>query len=361
MDHHCHGLVMRDLSRGEFEGLLNEARGPAPLGTTLFDSMLGLAVRRWCAPVLDLPPLGTAEDYLARREELGYAEVSRRLLGRSGITEFLVDTGFAPESICSPTEVAELAGGRAHEIVRLEALVEGLLAEGVAAGDLAPRFEQALSQTTAVGAKSIAAYRVGLALPAAKPTYDDLATAFQRMAPDATGRYRVADPVVNGWLAWAALDAGLPLQFHAGYGDSDLDLAECDPLRLTAFLRATEERQVPVLLLHNWPFHRQAGYLTQVFDHVFMDLGLTSHNAGALAIGPMREALELVPFGKLLFSSDAFGLAELYFLGALMFRRALGGVLGGLLESGEVGQEDIDRVVTLVCRDNARRVYRLPT
>ncbi len=361
VDHHCHGLVLRDLSRAEFEGLLNEAAGPSRLGTTLFDSMLGLAVRRWCAPVLDLPPLASADDYLARRTDLGCAEVSRRLLSGSGITEFLVDTGFAPASICSPAQVAELADGRAHEVVRLEALAEDLLASGVPATDLAARLEQALSETTAVGAKSIAAYRVGLALPPSKPTYDDLATALRRMAPDASGRYRLADPVVNGWLAWAALDADLPLQCHVGYGDSDLDLADCDPLRLTAFLRATEERQVPVLLLHNWPYHRHAAYLAQVFDHVFMDLGLATHNAGALATGIMRETLELVPLGKLLFSSDAFGLAELYFLGALMFRRALGGVLSDLIESDEIGQEDTARLVSLVCRDNARRVYRLPT
>jgi uncharacterized protein len=149
------------------------------------------------------------------------------------------------------------------------------------------------------------------------------------------------------------------LQFHVGYGDSDLDLLACDPLRLTDFLRATEERGVPVLLLHNYPYHRNAAYLAQVFDHVFMDLGLAVHNSGAASAAIVRETLELVPFGKLLFSSDAYGLAELYHLGALLFRRSIATVLGELVAAGEATSDDAAYVARLVARENARRAYAL--
>ncbi len=164
---------------------------------------------------------------------------------------------------------------------------------------------------------------------------------------------------MSAWLAHTAVELGMPLQFHVGYGDSDLDLLACDPLRLTAFLRGTQERGVPVLLLHNWPYHRQAAYLAQVFDHVFMDLGLTTHNTGALSSGVLRETFEIVPFGKLLFSSDAYGLAELYLLGTLLFRRSLESVLGELVAAGETTPEDAAYVAGLVARENARRAYAL--
>ena len=75
--------------------------------------------------------------------------------------------------------------------------------------------------------------------------------------------------MINSWLAWTAIEIGMPLQIHVGYGDADLDLLRADPLRLTAFLRATEKLEVPVLLLHNYPFHRNAAYLAQVYSHVF--------------------------------------------------------------------------------------------
>jgi hypothetical protein len=179
-----------------------------------------------------------------------------------------------------------------------------------------------------------------------------------RALADADGA-RLVDRTVIAWLAHTAVELELPLQFHVGYGDADLDLLACDPLRLTAFLRATQERGVPVLLLHNWPFHRQAAYLAQVFDHVFMDLGLTTHNTGALSTGVLRETLEIVPFGKLLFSSDAYGLAELYLLGALLFRRSLSTVLGELVTAGEASAEDAAHVARLVGHENARRAYAL--
>jgi predicted TIM-barrel fold metal-dependent hydrolase len=355
VDHHCHGVLTADLDRAAFEGFMNEAVRASPLGTTLFDSTLGWAIRRHCATVLDLEPLAPAEEYLARRTELGGAEVSRRLMVESRIATLLVDTGLGSDDLTSLSELATLSGGTTHEVVRLERLAEQVLAAGDA--DFAEVMEERLRSARAagaVGAKSIAAYRVGLDLPAVKPSADDLRTALAGVDPA-----RLVDRTVSGWLAHTALELGLPLQFHVGYGDSDLDLLACDPLRLTAFLRGTQERGVPVLLLHNWPYHRQAAYLAQVFDHVFMDLGLTTHNTGALSTGVLRETLELVPFGKLVFSSDAYALAELYFLGALLFRRAMGQVLGELVDAGEATADDALRLARLVGHENARRAYAL--
>lgn len=359
VDHHCHGLVTEDLDRDRFEALMNESDRASPLGTSVFDSMLGLAVRRWCAPVLDLDPHAPPEEYVARRAELGAAEANRRLLAASGITEFLVDTGLTPALVCSTGELAGMSGGQAHEVLRLEAVAEEVLHAGGPPSEFPERIVERLRGSEAVAAKSIAAYRVGLRLPDRPPNPEELLAALVEVRPDRVGRFRVAHPVVSGWLAWTAIEMDIPLQLHVGYGDSDLDLADCDPLLLTGFLRATADRDVPVLLLHNYPFHRHAAYLAQVFDHVFMDLGLATHNAGALSGTLLREALELVPFGKLLFSTDAYALAELYLLGARLFRTGLAAVLDGLVAADEMTAEDAERVGALMARDNAHRVYGL--
>jgi uncharacterized protein len=359
IDHHCHGLLLDDLDRPSFESLINEATAPSPLGTTFFESMLGLAVRRWCAPVLGLEPHASAEDYLARRKELG-AEASRRLVAAAGIETFLVDTGpNADNRLCSPGELAAMSGGTAYEVVRLESLAEELLNNGTNAHDFAEAVERALLESTAVAAKSIAAYRIGLDLPANPPAIDTLTAAIASLRPADDDHYRIAHPVINSWLAWTAIKIGKPLQIHVGYGDADIDLRLADPLRLTPFLRATEKHGVPVLLLHNYPFHRNAAYLAQVFSHVFVDVGLAVHNTGALSVSLIRESLELVPFGKLLFSSDAYGLAEFYYLGAELFRRGLSTVLGELISANELTSQDAGHIGTLIARDNARRVYRL--
>ncbi|TMK64629.1 MAG: amidohydrolase, partial [Actinobacteria bacterium] len=61
IDHHCHGVVKADLDLAGFENLIAESSDPPPRGTSRFDSPLGLAVRRWCAPVLGLEPFASPQ------------------------------------------------------------------------------------------------------------------------------------------------------------------------------------------------------------------------------------------------------------------------------------------------------------
>ena len=183
-DHHCHGLVVSRLDRAGLEALISEA-GPPVEGGTNFDTPLGLAIRRHCAPMLDLPRHAAAPDYVARRAELGVAEVHRRFLAATGTALFCVDTGFRSDGLTTPLELASIAGGTGYEIVRLESVAESLAPEVVAGGGdgpdfadrLAGRVRQTVRERGAVGVKSIAAYRVGFDLDPAPPGRADVARA----------------------------------------------------------------------------------------------------------------------------------------------------------------------------------------
>ncbi|MFJ8911811.1 amidohydrolase family protein [Amycolatopsis sp. NPDC102389] len=362
VDHHCHGVVTGDLGRIEFEQLLTEADTVSSLGTTLFDSLIGLAVRARCAPVLDLPPHVPAEVYLARRAELGAAEVNARFLRATGTAEFLLDGGFLPDTLTTTEQFAALSGARARDIVRLEQVAETVIGSTTAAG-FASAFAAELAKraTTAVGFKSIAAYRVGLDLAGERPSDAEVTAAAGRWLAriEAGEPVRLADEVLHRFLIWTGIDLALPIQFHVGFGDSDVDLHRCDPLLLTGLLRATRSRGVPIMLLHNYPFHRNAAYLAQVFEHVFIDVGLATHNAGHRATAIITETMEIVPFGKLLFSTDAFGLAELYHLGTALFRQGLSDFLYAGLTSDVLSEVDAHRIAALVGHRNAERVYGL--
>ncbi len=355
VDHHCHGIVRETLDRQRFEAFLTEADGPGPLHGSLFDTQVGMAVRAECSGLLDLAPFAPADDYLARRAELGADEVARRMFGNAGIADFVVDTGFLPDALTAPAELASYTGASAHEIVRLETVAEQVLASAGPV-DFADQVRAELHARagTAVGFKSVAAYRVGLDLDPSRPSAAEVAA-----AAATASTVRLADRTLTRFLIWTAIDIGLPLQFHVGYGDSDVNLERCDPLLLTPLLRATAGLGVPVMLLHNYPFHRSAGYLAQVFDHVFVDVGLALHNVGSRASVLLAELLELAPFGSVLFSSDAFGLAELYAVSTRLFRRALTGFLDDGLARECWSAADAERIAAMICAGNARRAYRL--
>ncbi|MFF9902063.1 amidohydrolase family protein [Streptomyces olivaceus] len=359
VDHHCHGAVTDDLDRAGFESLLTE--GEAWPGMSPFDSPVGVAVRRHCAPLLNLPRHTPPDVYLARRADLGAAEVNRRFLRAAGTGVFCVDTGYAPHRVTGPAELARAADATAYEVVRLEGIAEAVAADGVEPDAYARAFRtaawEAVRRPGVVGVKSVAAYRTGFDLDPSRPSPAEVTAAASRWL--ARGG-RLDEPVLVRHLLWTAVDLGRPLQLHTGFGDGDIRLHRADPALLTDWLRLIAGT-IPVLLLHCWPYQRRAAYLSAVFERVYLDVGLALHHVGPARAGAvLAEALEITPFRKLLYSSDAYGAAEFHHLGALAFRQGLADLLQERLDADELSLPDALRLARWAGRDNARRVYRLP-
>jgi predicted TIM-barrel fold metal-dependent hydrolase len=345
VDAHCHQLLTH--APADFERHLTEADRPG-IG---WDTAVGMAVRRWCAPALDLPPLAPPADYLRRRAELGHDEVTSRLLGAAGLSHLLVDSGPSGPGMAPPA----VAG--VHDVVRLELVAEEVAAAGVTPAEFDAAFTERLAAACrdAVAVKSIVAYRHGLDLDPARPAPAEVRAAADGWLTE-PGR-RLDDPVLLRFLLWAGVDQGLPLQIHTGFGDREVALRRADPALLQPFLAAVD---VPVILLHCWPYHRQAGWLASVYPHVYVDVGLTIAQVGAQAGQVLAECLELAPFTKVLFSTDGYRLPELYLAGASQFRHSLGTVLDAWVDEGAMAGDDAEQVARLVGADNALRVYGLP-
>ena len=262
--------------------------------------------------------------------------------------------------------MAALAGVPTWDVVRLEAVAEDVIRSGITARQYPRAFAEALAARSAgaVGLKSILAYRGGFAIDPSPPATSDVVEAAGRwLRAVEGGTARLTDPTLLRFGIWdgAALarDRRLPLQFHVGYGDADLTLHQTNPSLLTELLRRLGERGVQVVLLHCYPYHREAAYLADVFPNVYFDLGLALTYAGASAGRIVAEAMEVAPFTKQLYSSDGFGAAELHYLGARHFRAGLAGVLGGWIEDGACTLDAATRIATLIASENARRIYPL--
>jgi hypothetical protein len=362
IDHHCHGIVRDELDRAEFEMYITESFWPAPPATSHFDSPMGVAIRRWCAPLLDLERHVSGDRYFERRAELGTTEVNRRLMSATGISDLLLDTGFTSSTLLAPAEMATVTNARAAVVTRIETVAEEVASTGVGSAEFLRSFEPELRRQSeqSVGLKSIIAYRLGLDFDPERPTETEALAAVDEWFQSGV-RSRVSHPVVLRWLIWAALEVAqeraLPIQFHVGYGDPDLEMHRCNPLQMTSFIRSTATFGVPLTLLHCYPYEREAGYLAAVFPHVYFDVGSIVHYTGAESHRVVAHALELAPFHKLLFSSDAYALPELYLVGTELFLRGLARTLSTWVENDDCSAVEAASIQSMIRAGNALRIY----
>ena len=352
IDQHVHGCWLTPGDRPRFENALNEAN-TEPIADSGFDSQLGFAIRAHCGPILGLPKHVEPHAYWQHRRQYSETDLARLLLPAANVRDWLVDTGIG-EDTAGIADMAELSGNRAHEVVRLEQVAEQ---SARAPGDYASAFEEILHRraATVVGTKSILAYRGGFDGDLTEPSPSQVAEAAARWRD--SGGTRLQDRVLLRFGLHQALRLGKPLQFHVGFGDRDSDLHKANPVLLLDFLRQSAD--TPIVLLHCYPYEREAGYLAQAFNNVYVDGGLSVNYLGARAPAFIARLLEMAPFRKILYSSDGFGPAELHFLGAVLWRNGIHRVLREFVANGDWSENDAMRVVDLIAHDNAARIYRV--
>ena len=279
---------------------------------------------RELALALDCEP--TEGAVLSHRLAMDQDAYASSLLRATNTEVLLVDDGFPPpaESV-NWRELGVLAGCASRPVLRIERVAAERGVDGVRAAVVGAR------AAGFAALKTIAAYRGGL----------DLAQ---------TGD-GVRDALLAALEANAATGDPLPVQVHTGFGDADLAL----PLARPGLLKPLIERfpDTAFVLLHCYPFVREAGWLAHVYANVFFDLSLTIPHVARPAAA-LAEALELAPVSKLLYASDASRTPELYLLAATWWRDALAVVLGELL-----APEEAVEAARLILRENARTLYRL--
>ncbi|HLH24460.1 MAG TPA: amidohydrolase family protein [Chloroflexota bacterium] len=312
-----------------------------------------------CAPELDA--------VMAARQALAPAELLRRCVERGGVGALVVDGGYRAADSYSVGELNALLPPpcRAWPLLRVEPLLEDLIAASPSFAALEKDFALALADlrgASYVGLKTIVAYRSGLAL--GRPDRQAAAAAFPalRAAARAGARRLSNKPLLDYFLGQAFAAAGrqqLPVQVHTGFGDADLDLLQANPLLLRPALEAGAFAGAPVVLLHCYPYLREAGYLASLYADVYVDLSLSVPLLGPACQRAVAEALELAPATKVLYGSDAAGLAESVWLGAIAIRRALAAALGDWLRAGALTAAEAERLAERVLHVNARALYGL--
>ena len=365
VDNHCHSLLRRQPQDDDaFRIHLTESTFPEIARDHIPTSLAYHLAIREMAVLLDCEP--TPDAVHAARRDRGVEWLTHEVVERGRFKTWLIDTGYGADTTYSLDELRELAPCRIEEVLRLEPLIEKLILEAETFDGFLDAYRASLAglrDRGIVGMKSVIAYRTGLHVREVER--GDAADAYRtaRAAGQRDGRLRIESKPLLDFLIVIAVEEsasqGVPIQFHTGLGDPDLDLTLVDPAALR-ILFADRFRAAPIVLLHTgYPYIRSLAYLAAMFPNVYADMGETILFAPGEATEIYRELIGLAPASKLLFSTDASLVPELYWIGARIGRRALGRVLDEHIADGAIDESTaLDWAERMLWR-NSEAVYGL--
>lgn len=355
IDNHAHNLILpAKADTIPFETITSEAQGRALRDT--FKALSHLRAAKQLRQLYECGEDADWEDILEQRTEWLRSD-PERLHNRcfEGVHALLIDDGLAgPDKVYPFTYHDRFTKAPSKRIVRIETVAERLMEDIIRdaneddlretkflpdtwltfTDDFERKIQEAIKDPDVVGFKTVVCYRTGLDV---EPDYEQAARAvghpFERYVKNCIRKrsYRIEKRALNNYLVLRTLEilserlphsdsVSKPLQFHTGLGDNDISLLESNP----AYLQPLIENYptVPFVLLHSsYPYTREAGYLATVYRHVYLDIGevfpMVSRD-GQKAI--LRQAMELVPGSKLLYSSDGHWFPETFWLANLQFR-----------------------------------------
>lgn len=368
LDHHCHAFLKRSTSYSalEFQQFFSEGGDEGIVANHTPNSVFFRWGIKEIAKFLSCAP--TTEAVLAARASIPLNQLGARMLRDANIPVLLIDYGLGGADRMSIPEMrASLPGWRIEPILRLETMAQELILKYDTFDQMVEAFvatvEDARS-TGHVGLKSIIAYRTGLAIrnTSRSEAAETFAVVKERARRD--GKVRLADKPLNDYLLLRALEGAakqaLPVQFHTGLGDNDLDMLYANPLHMRPLFESSQYKHVPFVLLHaSYPYVRELGYLASLYSNVWMDLGLAVPFATVDIPSVWRQALSLTPVSKILFSTDAYSVPDIYWLAARWGRWGLAQVLDELITLGAFTQQEALDAAHQILHGNAEKLYEV--
>ncbi|ETN46128.1 uncharacterized protein HMPREF1541_00312 [Cyphellophora europaea CBS 101466] len=406
IDNHAHNILTEDNAYGSadhpFEGITSEAQGHALLDH-VHTSLSHIRGIKQLGDLYQCP--GTASDVKACRYEWirrDYHSLVKKCL--EGTHTILMDDGLSPQ-VVYPYKWHRQMVSSVYRIVRIEAIATELLEQlAIAAGFLKVGLDADwdISQTESFlvrfntvfrnqvrtlandpdvrGFKSVICYRSGLDValdsrnnfrPHQSLTGSNLLTAFHEFMQSAVRdhNYRIQRKEVNDYLVVAVCDVldklvdtdgeNLPFQFHTGLGDNDINLVKANPAYMQPLIEAFPH--VDFVILHSsYPYTREAGYLASAYSNAWLDIGevfpmLSREGEERM----LREALELSPTSKILWSTDGHFYPETYWLANQQFRATLEKVLLEYVAEGDISIPHAIHMAVDIMFWNSNTLYKL--
>jgi hypothetical protein len=366
VDHHCHSLLREQPQDDEaFRNHLTETYIPEMARDHVQHSLVYHWAIRELASFFGCAPEPDAVH--AARRERGVERIARDVVERGNFKTWLIDSGYGTDTTFSLDELRGIVPCEIREVLRLEPMIERLILAADSFDGFLDAYRAALSDLRGagyVGMKSVIAYRSGLQVELVDRSAAAAAFKSVHEAARRDGTVRIESKPLLDYLIVAAVEESarqeVPIQFHTGLGDPDLDLTKVDPAALRLIFSDTYRAASIVLLHSGYPYSRSMAYLAAMFPNVYADFGeVQLFVAGRDLRAVVRELVGLAPASKILFSTDASLIPELYWLGAQAGRRTLGEVFEEHIADGLIDERTAIAMAEMMFWRNAERIYGL--
>lgn len=356
IDNHCH-LFDIEYTPRDLAGLLSMSLNDMP-PEQLKQTLIYRSMIRELRGITGIS--GPDRDILASRENLlssDYRGYVQKLFTDANIHTLLVDIGYKPAEV-SLENFEELVPADVKYIYRLESCLdpvwESFRDEDVtfreAEDGIILSLEEALSTSGIIGLKSIIGYRTGLNLESV-----DRSLLLRGMI----GEKEFRDYFVRLAIKTAA-ERNLPIQIHAAFGESNIDVLKNNPALLKGFLEEDEFKDAKIILVHGgYPYCFEAAYLASVFPNVYVDISEMVPFAPRGAKQGLDLIFDMCPFNKVLYGSDGFVIPDIHWLGAKTAKRHLASLFTELENEGLFDQDMAEETARMVFYDNAKKLYGL--
>ncbi len=368
IDHHAHALIKTNPPQtlAQYQVYFSESGDPLVKQRDVPHSIMWMWGIRELADYFGCDP--TPEAVLAARNSRNLQEYANDMWTRQNSELLMIDYyGFGGGQNYTPEEMAMTFNQKIEKLLRLETFAQDKILENSTFSRFIEAFTAGVEGAKAaghIGLKSIIAYRTGLDI--GWVTRDEATKAFRQVKDhaDRDGKTRLANKTLCDYLVVRALEIAeqqsLPIQFHTGLGDNDVDMLKANPLHMRPLLISGKFNHVKFVMLHaSYPYARDLGYLAAMYPNVYMDLSLAIPFVTTLIPTIIHEALALTPLNKVLYSSDAFSLPEIYWLANKWGRAALEKVLGEIVDVGALTPQQARTAGEMILNKNAKELYGL--
>lgn len=311
------------------------------------------------------------EQIIDLRQTMRPFDLVNSLFDDVSFSAFIVDDGFSPDSHMGLKAFSDLVERPIYRCVRLETAMEIALSASSTFDELSAKFLVSLrphsSDVPIVCFKTVCANQSGLrianvTLKDATDSFDAVKQSYRTTKQQSKKFSFESTPTYHYLLHQAfalAHDLKLPVQIQTGFGNSDGDLIEANPLLLRSVFETKRYSGAKFILLHSYPYVKEAAYLTSLYPNVFMDLSLACNLVSPGLEQVLLDALSAAPLTKILAGTGGHTTPESHWYGALSMKKALSLVLIGLIRKEFLEPREAMKVAENILSGNARNLYKL--